>query len=766
MPNRQTIKTGNLLYYWVLGTVFIVPLLIFNYGYNASIIRQLVLLVLVIVGLLIWVSRTVLFKQPLAWQRSVFNLLALILLAAVLVTALLVPDLQQVWGLRGVLGESNPWGWLAVIGLGVLITQVVGRRKQNFGITEFRQFSKNPLTEPLKFRNSVPLLTTYLFSSTLLALFVIVWWLFRQELVMPALTSFAAASLFFTVNAIVIAALSLPAPGKIKLFWLAILLVHLAVIFAYDYDVAWYVLAGAMLVLSVAQLVWEKKLSAASVVDFRIPFALIVISLGLLFAPVQSLSNKLGFAADSLSSVGAQVAYPRFFKYSGLKEILLGHGLGQGAESFWEQAELVDMSQVRQFPPLGWGFSYWLWEGGLLMLLVFLGVLVGIWRAAWRNLPLALPAVFGLAGYFVMLLLLPFDWLGLFGLIIFMAVLAAAGAERPVRNHPLTPPWKGGEFLTQGERSFMSFGSLALAGFLILLIIAASRQISSRLDFFRSITVQGQAGTTVDLKKLDNAIARQPRVWGYRLARVDFMVQALGEAAASGQEVKEGEIKPWLETLVKDYDWLERESISGPAAWQLARGAISAGRQGGPALAGDWLKRAIASYQRAIETLPRNVILFTEVAQFYRLNAPTMAGQEPSDPYYKEANALLDKAITIDNTFQPALMERAELLLLAGKPDEALESVKQVARDNPAAAYSAGRLAFSAKKFDEAVDYYKQAIGANPNHLQARYELVQAYMALSDFKSADSELDELDKRAPADDTATQQLLKGLRELLK
>ena len=742
---RPRVGAGDGFYYWLLGTVFIVPLLIFNYGYNASAIRQLALLVLVGIGFLIWVWPVVLGKRKIVWQGTAFSVVVLALLAAVLLSSFLGNDVAEIWGWGGGWGESNPWGWIAVLGLGLLITQIP------------------------KFQTTKNILISYLLSSTALAIFVLVWWGINQELVMPALTSFAAVSLFFTANAIIITALSLPLRGRMKIAYLAALLIHIMAVFAYDYDVAWYLLGAGMLVLSLLQLIWEKRLSvpsAPSAVDFITPFALLGLSLVLLFAPVSAVSKKSGFDFSTLNSVSANVAYPRFFKYASWDEKLFGAGLGQGAASFWAKAELVDMRQTRQLPALGNGFSAILWDGGLLFILAWLAALAYLATRLWRfaqkatgeNLQMVLVGAVSLISVLAAMALLPFDWLTFFGFIILTAITTAR----------LGGPKEVALGASAGQRAFLILGASAVLALTAVVVFFSARQISNRLDFFQSIKVgTAQSGTTVDLARLDKVIKAQSSVYAYRLGRVDLMMQALEEkfAANKGLNPEQAEIKPLLAVLAGDFDYLFGQSLRGPNYWQLGSRAESIGRALPKDGVDPWLKRANGYYEKAIETLPRNVIFLVDVARFYRQNAEVLDGAN-KDKFYQRAQELTDKALAIDATYQAAYGEKAELLVLLGKSDEALAIMKKLSESSPSAAYSAARLAFSARQYEEAVNYYKKTISQNGNHLQARYELVQAYMALSDFKSAGLELDELDKRAPKDDAATQTLLKGLRELLK
>ncbi len=702
---------------WILGTVFIVPLFIISYGYGATVTRQAVLLVLTAVGWLIWAGRVFFSKKPVIWRATLYGRPALVLSAAVLLVSFFAGDLAEVWGGRGGLAESNPWGFLAALGLGLLITQT-------------------------NCQTAKRLLTAYLLSSTLLALFVIAWFIFRQELIAPAVTSFAAVSLFFSVNALIVAAWALPLSGRVRLFPLAVLAVHLLTIFAYDYDLAWYVLGAGALVLSLWQLIWEKKLVA---VDFITPFVLFGLSLVLLFAPAPAVSEKLGGSA--INSVGAAVSYPRFFKYASWREKLLGAGWGRGGVSFWEKAERVDMRQVRQFPPLGNGFAGMLWDGGIMFILAWWGALIWLAARLGRQVrgsaglsPVLLTLAVGSLGALAALALLPFDWLIFWAFIILTALLCAQAA--------------GPKSATVGEsvgaRSFLFFGALALSALLVALSFFFWRQTQARFAFFRSIKVgDAESGTTVDLKLLSSAITRANGVYGYRLARIDLLAQALQEKAETG---------PLLISLAEDYDYLAGRRLSGAGWWQLAERAEIIARSADDGAAGPWRKRAADYYEKAVAALPRNVINLVDAARFYR--------QTGDDKFYQRAQELIDKALVIDATFAPAYSEKAELLVLAGKGEEAYDIMKKLADDNPAFSYNAGHLAFSAKKFEVAADYYKRAIAENANHLQARYELIQALMALSDFKSAGAELSELEKRVAADDAATQALLKGLKELLK
>lgn len=747
---------------WYLPVVvFIVPLLIITFAWPAPVIRQLVFFILVGLGWLLWLGRALLSKETIVWQRSALGWGALAVILAALASSFMAADPAAPWGLRGVLADSSPLAWLGLAGLMMLIVQTTGVSR----ITEFWQFSKNSLTEIPKFRNSVLLLMSYLLSSSLLALFVIIWWIFRQELVTPALGLFSTAALWFTVNTLVLAVASLLARGRARLVCLILISLHIIVLFGYDYDLAWYALAAGGLLFSVGQLLLEKSLAR---VDFRLSFGLIILSVILLFVPVKSLSPKLGFDSANSSAVSTGVIWPRYYDNILKTDPLFGVGLGQSGQSFWDLAELVDMRQVRQFPVLSNGYLVILWEGGLALFGALIFLIVCLLRALVRSFSrsgvLELTAVLGFLGWSVVFALVPVDFMILFSFGLFAGLL---GAALPGKRAPLAS--------RQGIRSFLLFGGALLAVFLALTVIVSFKDGRLRLDFLNSIKTD-KTGTSIDLLKLDRAIARSSRVYAYRLARIDFTTQALREALANKPDVKPEELERYLASLQADYKALEGARLDGRQQWILAWdaeqiGAISRSisRPGEQAedKGKEWFVRARALYESCLALLARNVIIFTDVARFYRMyGADILKSGETADTFYRQAHSLLDRALAIDNTFEQSFVEQAELLSTEGKSEEAFASLKPLADQNPAASYSVGHLAFAAKKFDEAVKYLKKAIELNPNHLQARYELVQAYLALADKKSAEAELYSLEEKAPKDDAATQTLLKGLKELLK
>jgi len=326
-----------------------------------------------------------------------------------------------------------------------------------------------------------------------------------------------------------------------------------------------------------------------------------------------------------------------------------------------------------------------------------------------------------------------------------------------------------------GIRSFFLFGTILLLAAFLAMIFFMVYEAGGRLKFSDSIKTDS-AGTNIDLLKLDQAVSRHQWVFGYRLARIDFMVQALREAATASPDFKIEQAGSYLTSLQDDYRALENAGLTPRQYWLLAYDAeqVAAVLQSLPAqpdapdqLAKEWLGRARSVYEQSLAAFERNVIIFTDVARFYRQYVNDILKEgETADGLYRQAHNLLDRALDIDSSYEQALLERSQLLVTEGKNEEALENIKPLVEKNPAASYSAGHLAFTAKKFEEAVGYFKKAVADNANHLQARYELVQAYLALSDLKSAQEELKALEERAPQDDAATQALLKGLRELLK
>jgi|GEM_PF-3426702 len=775
MPDQTEIETidwelvkkrlsGSLesLWGWYLPVVvFITPLLIVTYSYPAPVIRQLALFTLVGLGWLIWLGRVLLSDEAIVWQRSALGWGALAVALAALISTFASGNLAATWGLRGALADSSPLAWLALTGLAMLIVQETKGRQDRL----------------------LRVLFGYLAASSLLVLFTIGWWIFRQELITPALNLFTSAALWFAVNTLVLSAASLfwgsnprLASGRARLVCLILIILHIVVLFGYDYDLAWYVLAGGGVLLSVGQLLLEKRLPR---VDFRLSFGLIIVSVALLFVPAKALSPKLGFDITNTPVASTGLIWPRYYQNIIKSDPVFGVGLGGAVESFWSLAELVDMRQVRQFPNLGNGFLVILWEGGLALALAFIFWLFCLARAFCGSLlkrrvadsgsvqtesALALCSFLALVGLLVSFAVLPVDFMFIFSLSVFIGVLGALFSRGRIQIAK-----------QKGVRSFLVFGAALLSVFLLAVMIGSIREARGRLDFLDSI-VTDKSGTSIDLGKMDSAISGHRSVYGYRLGRIDFFTQALIEGVTKNPDFKPEQASQYLTSLQSDFEALANARLSGREQWLLAWNAeqIGAVLRQLPKAEGqtedkgkEWFVRARALYESGLASFPRNVILFTDVARFYRMrSADILKEGETADALYRQAHALLDRVLAVDGTYEQSFVERAELLSIEGKSEEAFTSLKPLADQNPAASYSVGHLAFAAKKFDEAVAYLKKAIEQNPNHLQARYELVQAYLALADKKSAAAELTALEEKAPKDDAATQTLLKGLGELLK
>jgi len=86
--------------------------------------------------------------------------------------------------------------------------------------------------------------------------------------------------------------------------------------------------------------------------------------------------------------------------------------------------------------------------------------------------------------------------------------------------------------------------------------------------------------------------------------------------------------------------------------------------------------------------------------------------------------------------------------------------------ENPDVAYQAATLALELSKFDEAVGYYLSAIYKNPKHLQARFELAQAYIALAQYEKALEKMDALDEYVAEDDIETRNIINQLRGMIE
>ena len=342
---------------------------------------------------------------------------------------------------------------------------------------------------------------------------------------------------------------------------------------------------------------------------------------------------------------------------------------------------------------------------------------------------------------------------------------------------------------------------LILVGLMVMFVlgmVAITRRVYTQTNFRNAFSTT-DSGISANLTILEEVIYKNKDIPAYRVSRANFVTQALIGFFNASPTMENDAIDPFLRLLDNDFSALRQDELDAFSAWQLAWNAeqIAFGvdrrllvKTGGdvqhPEL---WYNYAQDFYNQAIARLPRNVILLTDVSRAIRLQKPSVIASEAtaergnpnvetkpnidkqrsSDDQIaaveKRARELLDRAIEIDPNYLPAYFEKAELELLQNNPKQAFELVRNFELTHANDLYIVGRYAFAALDYAQAEQYFTKAINQNENHLQARFDLIQAYIALTDLVSAFKELEELETLVPEDDVQTRELLSEFREML-
>jgi tetratricopeptide (TPR) repeat protein len=106
---------------------------------------------------------------------------------------------------------------------------------------------------------------------------------------------------------------------------------------------------------------------------------------------------------------------------------------------------------------------------------------------------------------------------------------------------------------------------------------------------------------------------------------------------------------------------------------------------------------------------------------------------------FHQAIAAWDKAIAADTTYAPAVVARAEWMILENKGHDAVRFLQPVLAANPddiEALVMMGRAHASLQLPELALQTFGEALKRNPNHVRALYEIGQVYELAGDFANA------------------------------
>lgn len=764
---------------WITLAVFATPLIVVSFVYPAQALGQLALAALALFGALLFLARAFWLRGEFSWQKSVFNWGALALAIGIILDALFSGRVSAVLGFGGFIPLSSPMAWLGPVLLALLIIQHTRGQSE-------------------RLRH---LLAVYCLASTLLALFVFGWYFTRNQMLLLWGLAPQVVALWLALNAVLIFSSAAGRPRLAKWLWFFAGLVHAALLFFFDYDVIWYVLGGGLLFFGLLQYLCRKNLPRR---DFIVPQLGVLLSAVLLLLPAAWIFGGSQPVFNSGNLVNFSLSNPRYYKHivPDKKLLTFGVGPGFGTANLWQLAELADMRQAINFPQLANGYLAVLWEGGLLLAAAFLFFILSLfWRvlkgaAAAAANPVFLPAFTAFLAALVAFYFLPLSFIHLFSLFFLAALLAGALIKVP---SPFKGGGKGGVLENEGESGgedpasagnigvfswrvagseerqfFAALATAAPLGLLLLFGFVWARQFDARISFLNVITRNSEGAPVVNVDKLQRAIDFSPGAFGYRLSRNDIALQLLRQQ----DKPKFSDIQNLFAALRGDSLYLLDKNLTGAEKWQLAwQAELTAanlelkefadkekGSLNGPAK--EWYQAAGQIYEQTMAALPRNVILLTEAARFYRQHAALLAGPDaPSDNFYERSKNLAASALAIDPSYEAVYLEKVELAAMTKSPSEALAEIAGFADKSPNLAFRAGQLAYAAKNYNLAVQYYGQAVARNENHLAARYELVRSYAAAGEPEKAKKTMADLEPRVPKDDAQAAKLMKDLRDSL-
>ena len=760
---------------WVPVTIGIVPLAVVSYGYGSPIVRVVLLLFMAGIGWIAFFIRSALIRESIEWQKTPLGWPLLALLFGVLLAAFTAGNPAVTWAWDGTFLLNGPYAWIACVALAALIIQY---RRESVTAT-------------------ILLLGVYLMSSTIVALFITIWWMAVGSFAFVFDSSMVAHSLWFALNALVILGFAMSQKGRVRLVWYAALLVHLLVLAYIDDAVSWYIIISGATVWALIAIVRERTLGKT---QYLAPIGAVLFGVGLLLLPVHQIAPRFGFDPGQEQLVHANVSWPRYLEHIMPTRSIAGSGLGEATRQFWMLAELVDMRTIASYPPLSNGYLVALWEGGLALILTLAGLVAAAFASALRQLSRLLrrqvpeqyrPFAFvylslgiGFVAWSVTYGFVPSNTIFLFTLAVFLGLLGRSMRVVYAMSAPGSSSRRVWTVHTKAER--------ALARIMLILLFAAvlgfcalfAYHARARARFIGAVSTNNGA-TSVNLDELEQVIDQHPDTYGFRIARVDFYRQSIEQILRLEYDDTQSLLAAHLSAAMDDLRFLQDKPLDGMQVWRLGFAAEGIGSlfkaSDRTRLPDDppadphtapvaWFSYASDFYDKAVDLLSRNVILFTDVSRFYRENASILAAAVDApmsqEAYYLKGANLAAHAVSIDNFFAPARFEHAEHLLLQDKAAEALEEVRPYANNSASASYEAGRIALAAGDIASAASLLGSAISQNPNHLQARYELVQVYLSQDNRDAALEQLNELAQRIPKDDFQSQSLIDGLRELIE
>jgi tetratricopeptide (TPR) repeat protein len=226
----------------------------------------------------------------------------------------------------------------------------------------------------------------------------------------------------------------------------------------------------------------------------------------------------------------------------------------------------------------------------------------------------------------------------------------------------------------------------------------------------------------VEKDRVENVRSRlgDPTPINFNLAEVKQRQQAMQQAAETGTLTKEQERGLTAEQKAA----LEKQTKERQAALAKNKELNAAFNSGKEAMETKQYDVAVQHFTKASELDANQHVVWANLADAYSALGSTKTAQEQTDAYNKGVEAF-GKAIALKPDDDAYLNNYGLLLARAKRVEEAQAELTKAAQLNPANAgkyyYNLGAVLQNTGQYDGAIDAFKKAVEADPNHAEAQY---------------------------------------------
>jgi hypothetical protein len=587
---------------------------------------------------------------------------------------------------------------------------------------------------------------SWFIGSTVLALYTLISLLFGGGYAAAFWVPTQGWLLLFSANIFLLLAFAMFQKRAVKAIWTTSIVLHLGVLFAWDYSSIWLLLLGGISALLVFQIVYNKKLWQR---NFTYPLQIWIIAFLLLVIPIKIFS---GNSVPDLSLFSYE-AVRTSISVQGLT--FFGAGLSKGAQNIaLSQTSFIGLEDAvsSSLTDLGIGHGYLqlYLETGVLGIIAWIILLVALLVGGIKffrkhldslkegSMPEAiyLGAIFWVVIGMVTIGL----WFSSFSFVIYWfcmmlfggaVVLWHSGTEQEIDQKADTRTHinKASSFYP-----LRIIAVIAVVGYIVFLTVGMRTILAHRL-------VAGISSLPDARERLDAwLVVTDKNPWNsfYKLSLTGARVSILGTPISI--DAQRDNLEKITTTLTK-----EAGDTSNPLVHWLAAqvyGELQTYAEGSSQL-------GLEHYQRALQLWPTNVALPVVIAQYYRDHLNNLVSNEVSaDDLRALARSGLEQALIQEPEYLPARLELAFLLEDREGATSALSELEPWEEASPEITYHIGRLHFNNGDFGLAAEKFGEVLVRVPSHSNARYSLGIAYFRLEQYDDALTEFEEVARLNP------------------